>query len=746
MTTVLSSRPDLAQIKRQAKELLKAQKAGDPSICDRLRKVQRFVDMSDDEILAADIKLAEAQHALAKEYGFNAWAELKQRVLKAGESNLLHIQCGDSSAGSLRQSSVPGEVLVWHDPVSEGPVPGGIGDQEYREIRAKFFVDQQYTKTYDGALQGLTARHENLARAKDYAEVVLWFDACLFDQTIMVHVMEKLARIDTGKARLSLICVGEHPNFERFLGLGQLSPEQMAALFPARHEITQPEKDLAVKAWKVFSSDTPRAIEALLAQDCSALPYLADALRRHLEECPSVANGLSRLQREALEVVASGTSKLGEIFTEVSNKEERPFFGDTMLWDCLDEMAGGKEPLLKIDGPGSLKRPLWEPLQKIGRWNVDITSAGKDVLAGKLDYIKLNGIDRWLGGVHLQGAEARWRWNEKSRRLVETQAAQTIATRPEGTSSELAKVTIRRMNRNDLRALRRFDDERTRVLDDDNAQYPPGGHSSMAGGPWSNDQELTEHFEKYRRHGGATLLALDAPGRIVGFADLWPANEPEPFGRSLNVECIDYFREYYLAGLETMLLAEAEKVARALELPALDIGTNTCSGEFVSLRRFGLRVFYEYDHLTCECRQPGGHRPTTRVVTPESANLSGLIRVNHWSPTDFSFRGEEESTHLAEITCPEGRAVVELWHYRPGAANAPVPGNPPNRSELFVEPGVLASPRLMTDVLVECAALARELGAERIQLPCPSDLRPDANRLNIIERSFAFAWLRKALQ
>ncbi|MDY7011674.1 MAG: hypothetical protein SVV80_13135, partial [Planctomycetota bacterium] len=37
-------------------------------------------------------------------------------------------------------------------------------------------------------------------------------------------------------------------------------------------------------------------------------------------------------------------------------------------------------------------------------------------------------------------------------------------------------------------------------------------------------------------------------GRIVGFADLWPTEEPDPFGRSLNVECIDYFREYFLDG------------------------------------------------------------------------------------------------------------------------------------------------------------------------------------------------------
>lgn len=423
MTRQLPSNPSLAQLRKQAKDILKVQKNGDASCCAILRNMRQFKDKPDEDILKTDLGLQEVQFALALEYGFKTWNELKQDVLKTGEQKLLHIHCGDSSASILRQSSVAGEVVVWHDPVFEGPVPGGVSDQEYREIRTRFFIEQQYAKTYEGALQGLSARHEKLAQVKDYAEVVLWFDACLFDQTIMIHLIDKLARIDTGSTRLSLICVGKHPDFKRFVGLGELNPKQMAALFPTRHEITQPEKDLAIKAWKAFTSDNPLVIEKLLEQDCSALPYLAYALRRHLEQYPSVINGLNRLQRELLEVVASGTSKLGLIFSEVSNKEELPFFGDTTLWEYLDKLATGDEPLLAIEGPGPLKRPLWEPIQKIGQWNASITAAGRDVLAGKADHIKLHGIDRWLGGVHLRGSEAQWRWDEKSRRLVEMQVA-----------------------------------------------------------------------------------------------------------------------------------------------------------------------------------------------------------------------------------------------------------------------------------------------------------------------------------
>jgi hypothetical protein len=41
-----------------------------------------------------------------------------------------------------------------------------------------------------------------------------------------------------------------------------------------------------------------------------------------------------------------------------------------------------------------------------------LTDAGRRVLAGEADHVALDGIDRWVGGVHLHGRDARWRWHE----------------------------------------------------------------------------------------------------------------------------------------------------------------------------------------------------------------------------------------------------------------------------------------------------------------------------------------------
>jgi hypothetical protein len=53
-------------------------------------------------------------------------------------------------------------------------------------------------------------------------------------------------------------------------------------------------------------------------------------------------------------------------------------------------------------------------------WNADtlersmaLTADGDRVMRGELDRVAFCGIDRWLGGVHLEGHGPVWRWDEQ---------------------------------------------------------------------------------------------------------------------------------------------------------------------------------------------------------------------------------------------------------------------------------------------------------------------------------------------
>ena len=49
-----------------------------------------------------------------------------------------------------------------------------------------------------------------------------------------------------------------------------------------------------------------------------------------------------------------------------------------------------------------------------------VTHAGREVLWGRADAVWMNGMDRWIGGVHLSGREIPWRWDADEECIVQS--------------------------------------------------------------------------------------------------------------------------------------------------------------------------------------------------------------------------------------------------------------------------------------------------------------------------------------
>ncbi len=415
MAKFLPPNPSLDHLKAEAKALLKALETGDPQALATIRLMGRYSKLSDAEIRESKIVLREMQHALALEYGFQSCKEMKETIEGRRESKgILHIHCGDSSAGSLRASRVPGKIIAWYDPLLEGPNPSGVSYEEWLRVRAQSILDGGWFSSLEAGVQSLRAADKAMEEFSSFDEVVLWFDACLFDQLILIRQLDWFSRQKLGKTKLSLICIGEFPGFKRFHGLGELMPDKLATLMPERHEVTKEETELAIRALAAYRSPDPRAIEDVLTADTSALPYLGAALKRHLQRFPSTRNGLSRMQREILELVKTGELKFGPLFSRLSEMEHPPFFGDTVVMACLRSMANGPSPVIQIEGPAYNPR---EP-GNLGQWQVRVLPEAERVLSGQVDFVRTNGIDTWLGGVHLQGKESAYRWDEKTGKIV----------------------------------------------------------------------------------------------------------------------------------------------------------------------------------------------------------------------------------------------------------------------------------------------------------------------------------------
>ena len=322
----------------------------------------------------------------------------------------LHVLNGDSTAEGLRQSDVPGTLAVWADVLHEGPVPPDDDLQAWLDIRSRFHAGEEGDAGDDRTMAVFRDWQSALDRFREYDEVVLWFEHDLFDQLLLIRHLGWWARQDHGRTVLKLICIGEFPGFPDFHGLGELSPDQLASLLDTRQTVTQHQIELGRSAWTAFTAADPTRLEHMLHQDTSSLPFLAGAIRRVLEEYPAVHTGLPRTERQILENLLAGPCSPDELFRASAKREERVFMGDTTFWDRLGLLASGRVPLV-----------LWDEVKRPGRLAggvVNISDTGRRVLDGQDDWIQLSGIDRWIGGVHLEGAGPHWRWDATRNVLV----------------------------------------------------------------------------------------------------------------------------------------------------------------------------------------------------------------------------------------------------------------------------------------------------------------------------------------
>jgi hypothetical protein len=325
-------------------------------------------------------------------------------VFERGFVGALHVTNGDSAAQTLCEIGHVRRVLSWRDVLHEGPVPN-TSDDEFRRVRAEFLSEDS---PGDAApiRRTLKARDRELERAHE-GNYVLWFEADLYDQLQLVQILARLRELGVPAERITLICIGEHLGIAHFGGLGELTAEQLERVAStAATSLGDDALEVASDAWQALRRDEPVELERIAKTQSTDLRFVGEAFDRLSREYPSTRDGLSLTQRRILAAVAEGAAAAGEAFVEAARRETRPFLGDTFAFRTIRRLAEGRTPLLELgDAPVN------------GKTRIGITESGRAVLGGEADYVELNGLDRWIGGVHLDG-HAGWRWDEGLERIV----------------------------------------------------------------------------------------------------------------------------------------------------------------------------------------------------------------------------------------------------------------------------------------------------------------------------------------
>lgn len=332
-----------------------------------------------------------------------------------GPANSVHVRCGSDILDKLSEAGLPGTAIEWSDPMSQGPIPPTDDPAAFTAVRAKFLATG-YRLTEEKVRDALTESDAALDAAVECAEeIVLWFEHDLYDQAILARLLARIGNAAAG--RLTIVTLDDHPSVAPFHGLGQLEPDALAELYPAREPVAAGAVAAARQVWAGMRAGDPTYLEAILDEtELPGLPYMRAAMRRFLADYPGIDDGLAETERLILRAAADGAGTPGRIFARMQELETAPWMGDLMLWPWIVRLAEAPVPALAFDreqSDGPFDR-------RFARLPLSLTPFGRGLLEGTAHWLERNQIDRCIGGAGPETLLA-WRWDPKAQKLVPAQ-------------------------------------------------------------------------------------------------------------------------------------------------------------------------------------------------------------------------------------------------------------------------------------------------------------------------------------
>ena len=274
----------------------------------------------------------------------------------------IHIHSGHSAAQTLCAAGLPPEdrCEVWTDVLHIGALDYRWPDPIRHSVRAQALSGEYEAAAIEACLRKQDAMLDAIPNDET---IVIWVDACLYDQLILCFILTRLSeRLSTRATNIELICETRAPGIPPFHGYGELTPTQIISLLPLRRPIAEEQFKAARLAWQTAASPdrTPERLRAI-AKQVDALQFLGPALERLADELVD-ADGLSLTDRHILKTLQHhGIMTKIQLFVEASKLEPIPFMGDSTFFDRVSRLA--ELGLVRLDDAAAGKAWLSEPAE-----------------------------------------------------------------------------------------------------------------------------------------------------------------------------------------------------------------------------------------------------------------------------------------------------------------------------------------------------------------------------------------------
>jgi len=243
--------------------------------------------------------------------------------------SILHILNGDSTAYSFAETGLDGDVMVWREVLSEGPLEENITSGSFWRKRSEWIGEtfEDTPENYQGKVLGQLAKLD-----EEYDEINLWFEFDLHCQVNLLGVMNYMKqKTDLSAPAIYLISPADYPGKENFGGMGELSGEELEYLFDnTRVQLSEMDFLVAAEAWRVYVSKDAEQLMYYLNETefWGSLHNLKPALAAHLKRLQVNEKKLNYIEQKLLEIYNNGYSTWPEILSVFSQTEKIYGMGD----------------------------------------------------------------------------------------------------------------------------------------------------------------------------------------------------------------------------------------------------------------------------------------------------------------------------------------------------------------------------------------------------------------------------------
>ena len=251
-------------------------------------------------------------------------------------SEILHILNGDATLHGFNQTGLDGDVMVWREVLSEGPLEENISSGSFWKARSKW-IGETLHEPAEGYQHKMIDELGKLNQS--YTEINLWFEFDLHCQVNLLGMMRLLnQKTDMSAPAVYLICPCDYPGMEDFRGMGELNGDQLEDLYDGRERLSDWEFELATEAWNLYVAGDAAELEQWLNENSfwGVLHLLKPALQAHLKRLRINADGLNYIEETLLNIYNNGAKTRPEVYQKFWFTEKAYGMGDSEIDIYLD--------------------------------------------------------------------------------------------------------------------------------------------------------------------------------------------------------------------------------------------------------------------------------------------------------------------------------------------------------------------------------------------------------------------------